>query len=209
MLLCGRIALASRSPLAFFPQIWSPRNSLLRFALLHDSLRWTLSFPNFYVVPCALGEFDGVIRSQFSNFPQNRLSEGNLRTHNPIVYTPSGRQLILLYEGSVWSFTKDESSWRSSTGFMFIPVFSGEGFIGGDVNGSGTLRSVWRNMRRTNDFWWARGDKQSTCPWANACALMMCLAHVRTRKNARLCHAYEVCCLHSPSRARHSLMCVR
>ena len=38
----------------------------------------------FYVVP--LGEFDCVIRSQFSNFPQNRFfSEGNLGTHNPIV----------------------------------------------------------------------------------------------------------------------------
>ena len=51
--------------------------------------------------------------------------------------------------------------------------------------------------------------KRMTKHETNECALMMCLAHVRTRKNARLCHAYEVCCLHSPSRARHSLMSVR
>ena len=33
----------------------------MRLTLLSDASRWTLSFPNFYVVPRALGEFDGVI----------------------------------------------------------------------------------------------------------------------------------------------------
>ena len=56
-----------------FFEFWSPRNSLQRFAFLHDSLRWTLSFRNFYVTHRALGEFDGVIRFQISIFPKNRL----------------------------------------------------------------------------------------------------------------------------------------
>ena len=56
-----------------FFEFLSPRNSLLRFKLLHDSLRWTLSFHYFHVTHRALGELDGVIRSQFSNFPQNTL----------------------------------------------------------------------------------------------------------------------------------------
>ena len=38
-----------------------------------DSLGCTLSFPNVYVVPCALGEFHDAIRSQFPNCPQKRL----------------------------------------------------------------------------------------------------------------------------------------
>ena len=33
----------------------------VRFTLLDNSSRWTLSFPNFYFVPGALGEFDGVL----------------------------------------------------------------------------------------------------------------------------------------------------
>ena len=37
---------------------------LLGLALLNNSLRWTHAFPNFYVVPCAVGECDGTIRSQ-------------------------------------------------------------------------------------------------------------------------------------------------
>ena len=32
----------------------------MKFTLLDNSSRWTLSFPNFYLVPGALGEFDGV-----------------------------------------------------------------------------------------------------------------------------------------------------
>ena len=68
-----------------FIEFWSPRNSLLRFIFLHDSPRWTLSLPNFYVTHRALGELDGVIRPQVFNFPQNRLflSAGNLGTRNP------------------------------------------------------------------------------------------------------------------------------
>ena len=33
----------------------------MKFTLLNDSSRWTLSFPNFDVVPRTRGEFDGVI----------------------------------------------------------------------------------------------------------------------------------------------------
>ena len=40
----------------------------MRRTLLDDSSRWTLSFPNFNVVPGALGEFDGVFRFKFSRF---------------------------------------------------------------------------------------------------------------------------------------------
>ena len=47
---------------------WRKRIAIWRFALLHNSLRWTLSFPNF-CVPCALGEVDAVVRSQFSPLP--------------------------------------------------------------------------------------------------------------------------------------------
>ena len=45
------------------------RIALVRFAVLNDALRWTPSFPNFSVVPRAIGEIDGVIKSQFSFFP--------------------------------------------------------------------------------------------------------------------------------------------
>ena len=51
----------------------SARIAIVRFTLLNDVSRWALSFPNYYVVSCALGELDGVIRSHFSNFPQIRL----------------------------------------------------------------------------------------------------------------------------------------
>ena len=44
------------------------RIKILRFTLLHYSLRWTLSVPNFYVVLSALGEFHRCDLIQFSNF---------------------------------------------------------------------------------------------------------------------------------------------
>ena len=40
----------------------------MRFALLNDASRRTLSFPNFFVVPRALGEFDGVFDPNFPSF---------------------------------------------------------------------------------------------------------------------------------------------
>ena len=39
----------------------SARIALMRFTLLDDASRWTLSFPNFYGVQCAFGKFAGVI----------------------------------------------------------------------------------------------------------------------------------------------------
>ena len=57
-----------------FLEFGSPRNSLLKFAFLHDSLRWTLVFPNFCVMHRRLRELDCVIRSQLSIFPQSRIS---------------------------------------------------------------------------------------------------------------------------------------
>ena len=59
--LCGVIFLGARFRLVSCPQPGSGRIALMKFTLLNDSLRWTLSFPNFCVVPRALGEFDGVI----------------------------------------------------------------------------------------------------------------------------------------------------
>ena len=63
MLLFGRIFLVSKFRLVFFPQISERMDDLLRFTLLHDSLRWTISFTTFCAVPCACGNFDGVIRA--------------------------------------------------------------------------------------------------------------------------------------------------
>ena len=37
------------------------RITLMRLALLSDPSRWTLSSPNFFIVPCAFGEFFGAI----------------------------------------------------------------------------------------------------------------------------------------------------
>ena len=42
--------------------------------IFFESLRWTDLFPNFYATHRGLQEVDCVIRSQFSVFPQNRLS---------------------------------------------------------------------------------------------------------------------------------------
>ena len=53
---------------AFFPQILKPRNFLVKFAFLHESLRWNLVFWSFYVTHRALAKLDGVIWSQFPNF---------------------------------------------------------------------------------------------------------------------------------------------
>ena len=60
--------------LCSFLKSGSARIALMRFALLNDASRWTLCLPNFFVVPRALGEFDGVIWPQFSFFPWNRNS---------------------------------------------------------------------------------------------------------------------------------------
>ena len=61
------------SSCVLFLEFWSPRCSLLRYTFLHDSLRWTFSFLNFCVTHRGLGEFDCVIRSEFSNFLQDRI----------------------------------------------------------------------------------------------------------------------------------------
>ena len=55
MLLCGRIFLGARFPLCVLS------SNLGAQRLLNDAPRWSLSFPNFDVVPRALGEFDGVM----------------------------------------------------------------------------------------------------------------------------------------------------
>ena len=53
-----------------FLEFGSPWMSLLRFALLNDSLRWTLYFPDFFRrMDRGLRKLDCVIRSQF--FSQN------------------------------------------------------------------------------------------------------------------------------------------
>ena len=67
-----------------------------------NSLRWTLSFPNLYVVPHALGEFNGVVRSPIFQVPDriDFARMGNLETHNPTEKTPSVKQLILFYHVS-------------------------------------------------------------------------------------------------------------
>ena len=57
-----------------FLEFGSPWISLPRFALLNDSLRSTLLFPNFHATHRGLLELDCVIRSQLSIFPENRLS---------------------------------------------------------------------------------------------------------------------------------------
>ena len=44
-----------------FLEFWSPRNSLLKYTFQHDSLRWTLSFPNFCGMHRGLGDVDSVI----------------------------------------------------------------------------------------------------------------------------------------------------
>ena len=65
------------------PQISEHRTALLRFTLLIAPCD-ELFFARFYVVPPALGEFDGVMRPQFS--PRRiDFSDGNLETHNPTV----------------------------------------------------------------------------------------------------------------------------
>ena len=64
-------------------------------------------FGNFYMVPRALGEFDGVVGSQFSCFPSNKISLLGILRHNPIVCTPSVTQLVLYHCPSLtfcWAF---------------------------------------------------------------------------------------------------------
>ena len=86
---------------ARYPGIRNPNawNSSMRQQILFHHFSSTFSFPNFYVVPRGFGDVDGVIRSQFPNFPQNNFSEGNLETHNTTQNekTPSVKQLFLFY----------------------------------------------------------------------------------------------------------------
>ena len=51
-----------------FPEYWRAKTSLMRRTLLDNTSRWTLSFPNFDLMPGAFGEFDGVLWSQHSGF---------------------------------------------------------------------------------------------------------------------------------------------
>ena len=54
--------------LCSFLKSGSARIALMRFTLLINSSRWTLSFPNFDVMPSSLGEFYIAICSQFYPF---------------------------------------------------------------------------------------------------------------------------------------------
>ena len=75
MLLWGRIVLVASFPEVSCPQILAHTDCDLEVRTFAKFL-WTLSFPNFYVVPCAIWECDGVIWS------------------HPIEETPSVKQLI-------------------------------------------------------------------------------------------------------------------
>ena len=72
----------------------------MRFTLLSEASRWTLCFPNSLLVPRALGEFDGVIRSQFSFFPQYRFSPVSILRHTTQLFSLL-RQLILSHNFSL------------------------------------------------------------------------------------------------------------
>ena len=60
MLLCGRILLDARFPPVIFPRILAGKDHARDAHFWDDSSRWTLSVPNFNLVPGAVGEFDGV-----------------------------------------------------------------------------------------------------------------------------------------------------
>ena len=91
-----RIVLGSRSPHVICLEFWRARTTLMRRTLLDNTSRWTLSFPSFYLVLGALGEFDGVLWSQFSRFTWNRF----VRTR--ILRYPTQLYGILYYRN--WSF---------------------------------------------------------------------------------------------------------
>ena len=58
----------------------------MRFTLLDNSSRWTLSFPNVHFVLGALGEFDGCVSiPNFLFHVEYIFSDKNLDIHNPIV----------------------------------------------------------------------------------------------------------------------------
>ena len=86
-----------------------------------------------------------------------------------------------------------------------------------DENGLGEenwmVTQVPRNMRRMSGFWWARGDKQTTDPWAKRMCVWWTVTCAWHEKKLFVCVALsaydEVFCLHTLSRARHSLMSVR
>ena len=94
-LLCGRIFLGAKSPQEIFPLI-PARKNYAQEAHFFGSSRWTLSFPNFDLVPCAFGAFDGAIWSQFSRFMWNRLSQVTILRHTT--------QLRRLLQYRNWSF---------------------------------------------------------------------------------------------------------
>ena len=65
-------------------QSGSARIALVRFTLLNNASRWTLSFAIFLLVPRALGECDGAIWSWlFSLFRRINFLDENLEKHNP------------------------------------------------------------------------------------------------------------------------------
>ena len=80
-----------------FLEFWRARTTLWWGAHFWDnSSRWTLSYPNFNLVPGAVGEFDGVFWSQSTLFTQNRLSRIRI-----LRYTT---QLCRLLQWCNWSF---------------------------------------------------------------------------------------------------------
>ena len=94
-LLSGRIFLGAKSFQEIFPLI-PARKNYAQEAHFFGSSRWTLSFPNFDLVPCAFGAFDGAIWSQFSRFMWNRLSQVTILRHTT--------QLRRLLQYRNWSF---------------------------------------------------------------------------------------------------------
>ena len=61
MLLCGRIFLVARFLLVFFPRILAHTDCAFEVRTFAKYLAMDLFFPVFDVVPCAFGEFDGMI----------------------------------------------------------------------------------------------------------------------------------------------------
>ena len=90
--------------LAFFPRILEPTEFAPEVRIF-ASLPATGPFsPNLSLTYRALGQLDGGIRSQFANFSHDRLSEGNLWTHNPFERSLSTRPLTLCHHLSFTSY---------------------------------------------------------------------------------------------------------
>ena len=64
----GMLFLVQRFVLCLLFTFGIARSALMRSTLLNDASRWSLSFPNFDVVPRTIGECDGATWCQFSNF---------------------------------------------------------------------------------------------------------------------------------------------